>query len=124
MSLLVLETTVGDTTLTGVSHELSILAERTLGVTGRGSLPGLATSSNLFLGNDEVNSARLGVNDNLVSVLNEGDRATLHGLGDDVADNETVRTTREAAVSEKGNVLSKTSTHNGRRRLQHLRHTG
>lgn len=124
MSRLVLETAIGDTALTGIGHQSSVLAECALGISGSGSLPGLATAINLCLGNNEVYSTRLGVDNDGVTVLDKGDRATLHCLGDNVTNNETVRTTREATVSEKGDILSKASTHNGRRRLQHLRHTG
>ncbi|KZL80902.1 hypothetical protein CI238_06658, partial [Colletotrichum incanum] len=56
--------------------------------------------------------------------LHETDRTALHGLGHDMADQETVAATGEAAVRQQSDVLAETGAHDGGTGLQHLRHTG
>lgn len=114
---------ISHTAVAGILDQLGVLPKSTPLGLGLGGSP-LALSPLELLSRDlEVEHTLLGVNDNLVTVLDKGNGATLHGLGHDVTDQKAVRTTGEAPISDEGNILAKASAHDGRARLKHLRHT-
>jgi hypothetical protein len=107
----------------GVADQLGVLVQRALGVLERLGLKLLTALLEDALIDQEVEEALLSVDDDGVAITDEADGAALLGLGDDVADQESVGATGEAAVGDQGNVLAETRAHDGGGGLQHLDHS-
>lgn len=114
---------VRDTAVAGVRDKTRVLGQGAASVSQRGRRPALAALGKNLLRDVEVNLVVVDINHNLVAILNKRNGSSLGSLRHNVANQETVRTTREAAVSQQSNVLTQTVAHQGRRGLQHLRHT-
>jgi hypothetical protein len=114
---------ISDATVAGILDDLGVLVESTLRVLERRGLPAELSLLHLLLADIGVNDSLLGIDGNGVTILDESDRTTVLCFGDDVTDEETVATTTEASVSQHGNIVTKTGTHDGGRRSQHLNHT-
>ena len=66
----------------------------------------------------------LGVDRDLVAVLDQRDRAAFLSLGRDVADDKAVRAAGESAVGHQRHVVAQAGAHDGRSRREHLGHAG
>lgn len=115
--------TVCDAAVAGVLNDLGVLEESTLLVLERRCLPAELSLLHLLLGDVGINDSLLGINGNSVTILDQSNGTAVLCLRDDVTDEETVTATAEAAISQHSDVVTKSGTHNGGRRSQHLDHT-
>ncbi len=74
--------------------------------------------------NAQGDRALLGVDGDLVAVLDDGDGAADEGFGGDVADDEPMAAAAEASVGDEGDVFAEALAHDGAGGGKHLAHTG
>jgi hypothetical protein len=79
------------TSTTGIRDISSILEKCSLFRTKRWCNPVGLSCSKLFLGNVNVQSVGLGINGNDIAILDKRDRTSNLSLGDDMSDDETMR---------------------------------
>ena len=109
--------------MAGVGRELRILREHAAGVARLGLLP-LGEAGLQFRRRDaEGDRALLGVDGDLVAVLDDGDGAADIRFRRDVADDEAVAAAAEATVGDESDVFAEAFTHDGARGAEHLAHT-
>lgn len=113
---------VGHAAAGRVGDETGVLGQGAAGVARGRRLPGLPARGHLVLGDLKVDDALLGVDDDVVAVMDERDRPAVEGLRHDVADNKAVGAARVAAVGKEGDVLAEAGAYNGRQGLKYLRH--
>jgi hypothetical protein len=114
---------ISDATMAGILNDLGVLVKSALLVLERGCLPAELSLLHLLVSDISVDDSLLGIDSDGVTVLDESDRTTVLSLRDNMTNEETVATTTEASVGQHGNIVTKTSAHNGGRRSQHLDHT-
>ena len=94
-------------------RKLRILREHTTRVTRLRLLPLGEAGLQFRRWDSERDRALLGVDGDLVAVLDDGDRAADIRFGCDVADDEAVAASAEAAVGDEGDVFAEAFAHDG-----------
>ena len=96
--------------------------EHTARVTRRGFLPRFLALGQFLRGHVEGEGAFLGVENDFVAVLHEGDRAADVGFRRDVADDEAVAAAAEASVGDERDVFAEAFAHDGAGGRKHFAH--
>src|SRR5688572_1516152 len=102
---------IRNTSQARVAHQGGILPQSTPLVPQSRRLPGLPPLLHLSLGDLKINNPLFRINDDGVAVLNQGNWATLNRLRNNVANDETVRSTGETTISQESDVVAKTGAH-------------
>lgn len=100
--------TIRDASVTGIGHQLGVLGQHAprvprLGLVG---VPLLMAFRRRGLVDAHIQTACLGIDDDLVAVAHQTDRPALHGLGHDIANQKPVRTADASAVGDERDVLA------------------
>ena len=86
--------------------------------------PGCAAFFEFFGRDVHVDLAFLAVDGDLVAGLDEGDGSAFDGFGNDVADEEAVRSTRKAPIGNQRDILHQSRAGQCGRGGEHFRHAG
>lgn len=114
---------VSDTSLTGVLDVFDVLVKGAAGSLVWGCNPGGPSCRHLLVGDLDIDGLFVSIDRDNITVLDQTNRASFLSLGRDVTNDESVGSSREATIGQESNVVSESSTHNGRGRGQHLGHT-
>lgn len=77
--------------MTGVRNNLDILIQSTMTNFERGCIPGRASLFQFFRRNTQLDHVFDSVNSNCVAILDQRDRTTFLGLGDNMTNTKSVR---------------------------------
>ena len=105
-------------------HQCGVLREHAVVVARRRRRPVAQPLRDLVVGEVDAQLAGVDVDRHHLALLEDGDRTTAEGLGDDVADHEPVRRAGEAAVGDQRDVVAEPFADDRAGDLQHLGHPG
>src|SRR5436190_14584855 len=78
--------------------------------------------SNLSVGKFYIETTRLYVDDDSISLAQSGNGAAKRGFGRDMTDHQSARRAAEAAIGEECDLLAQSGTHDSTGNSQHLAH--
>ena len=113
---------VGYAAFGGAFDVLDVLVQSTTRYLQGWSLPEAAPFGNFGLGDCEVKSIGVGVDGDVIAILDQGDWATLLGFGSYVPDDKSMRATAEPTVGDQGDIAAQACAHDCRSWGEHFRH--